>query len=246
MIWIVGGTSESVALGKIFEEKNIPHLITYATKDGLELATDKAINKDESVEDFIVHKDIDAIIDLTHPFAVKMTDKVKKAAEKSQISYLRYERERISYPADAILVDSYEEAYEKLKDMTGTFFFTTGSNKVADFEKVKGDKRFVYRILPTVDSITKARSAGVEIKDLVAMLGPFSEEINLAMLKTFQAVYLVTKYSGKAGGVEEKISAAESLGIVPIIITRDQVETKTWEDFLLEVEKFLENKKSRA
>lgn len=245
MIWIVGGTSESVALGRIFEEKKIPHLITYATKDGLELATDHAINKDQSVEDFIKTKDIDTIIDLTHPFALKMTEKVKRAAEKFGIDYLRYERERIAYPKDALLVGSYEEAYHLLKDLKGTFFFTTGSNKIPDFEKIKGQNRFIYRILPTEDSITKARDSGVEIKDIVAMLGPFSEELNLAMLRTFKPNYLVTKDSGKAGGVEEKISAAEKLGIKPIIITRDQVETQTWEDFLGQVQKLIEDKKSR-
>ncbi|MDO5028564.1 MAG: precorrin-6A reductase [Bacillota bacterium] len=246
MIWIVGGTSESAILGEIFQEKNIPHLITYATKDGLELAKGNAINKDEPVEDFIVHKNIDTIIDVTHPFAVQMTAKVKKAAEKFALTYLRYDREKLVYPESSIQVDSYEEAYKLIENLKGTFFFTTGSNKIPDFEKVKGSNRFIYRILPTVDSIAKARNAGVEIKDLVAMLGPFSEELNLAMLKSYQPDYLVTKDSGQAGGVEEKISAAEKLGIKTIIITRDQVQGQSWEDFLKEVQKTIEEQKSRA
>ena len=44
------------------------------------------------------------------------------------------------------------------------------------------------------------------------MQGPFSKELNQAMLEQYQCKYLVTKDSGKAGGFLEKIQAAEALG----------------------------------
>ena len=45
-----------------------------------------------------------------------------------------------------------------------------------------------------------------------AMQGPYSEELNLAMLKHINAAYFVTKESGGAGGFEEKKKAAQKAG----------------------------------
>ena len=41
------------------------------------------------------------------------------------------------------------------------------------------------------------------------MQGPFSKELNLAMLRAVDARYFVTKESGKSGGFLEKVQAAE-------------------------------------
>lgn len=235
MIWVVGGTIESHILGKILEGTD--HVITYATKDGLELSAGNAINKNESVEDFIVHNKIDYIVDVTHPFAINITKKVKEAAEKHSIPYLRYERVVSNYPEDAIVLENYEEAFDYLKGVRGTVFFTTGSNMAGEFEKVKGDNRFIYRILPTVDSVNKVRSLGVEIKDIIAMLGPFSEEMNYLMFKETKADFVVTKDSGKAGGIEEKFIATKKAGAKLIIITRKVEESLNWDDFIKEVKK---------
>ena len=61
---------------------------------------------------------------------------------------------------------------------------------------------------------------GFEGKNLIAMQGPFSKELNAAMLRQYDCRYLVTKDSGKAGGFEEKIQAATECGAIPVIIGR--------------------------
>lgn len=61
---------------------------------------------------------------------------------------------------------------------------------------------------------------GFEGKHLIGMQGPFSMELNAAMLRQFDCKYLVTKDTGKAGGFQEKIDAALSCGTVPVIIGR--------------------------
>lgn len=45
------------------------------------------------------------------------------------------------------------------------------------------------------------------------MQGPFAEDLNVAMMKAVHAKWMVTKESGKAGGFEEKVSAAEKAGV---------------------------------
>ena len=78
-------------------------------------------------------------------------------------------------------------------------------------------------------------AAGFEGKHLIGMQGPFSRELNEAMLRQFHCRYLVTKDSGKAGGFQEKIDAAFSCGAIPVIIGRplkeeglSLVECKKW------------------
>ncbi len=52
------------------------------------------------------------------------------------------------------------------------------------------------------------------------MQGPFSEELNIAMLRDLNARYLVTKDTGAAGGFGEKIRAAKACGVTPVVIRR--------------------------
>ncbi len=62
------------------------------------------------------------------------------------------------------------------------------------------------------------------MKDIVAVLGPFSIEYNKAMFKEYNVDYVVMKDSGKEGGTLNKIKACEELDIKPIIIGRDEEE----------------------
>ena len=53
-------------------------------------------------------------------------------------------------------------------------------------------------------------------------MGPFSEELNTALLKQYDISVLVTKDSGKAGGFAEKISACKKLGTLVYCIRRPE------------------------
>ena len=54
------------------------------------------------------------------------------------------------------------------------------------------------------------------------MQGPFSMEMNLALLHQTEAAYFVTKETGRAGGFEEKAEAAETAGAVLVVIGRPE------------------------
>jgi precorrin-6Y C5,15-methyltransferase (decarboxylating) len=70
------------------------------------------------------------------------------------------------------------------------------------------------------DSLKKALDLGFQGSNIICMQGPFNKEINTATLKIIDAKFLVTKDSGDAGGFEEKVSAALSLGCKVIAISR--------------------------
>ena len=56
--------------------------------------------------------------------------------------------------------------------------------------------------------------------DIVALQGPFSKELNMALFREFQADVMVTKNSGSVGGTDSKISAAMDLGMTVVVVQR--------------------------
>ena len=228
MIWIIGGTSEAREIVSRIKDLN-NFIVTVATNEGTEfLDIDKLLVGRLSYEemgDFIDENNIKLIVDLTHPFAKLVSANAKNIAREKGIEYARYVRPRLDdLDEDIIALNSYEEAYDYLKNIKGTVFFTTGSKNIKDFEKVKGENRFIYRVLPAMESISIAHNEGVVIKDIVAVLGPFSKEYNELMFKEYKVDYCVTKDSGKKGGLEEKISAAKAQGVKLILIGREKEE----------------------
>ena len=62
----------------------------------------------------------------------------------------------------------------------------------------------------------------MEGKQICAMQGPFSAEMNIAMLKQTDAAFLVTKDTGTTGGYPEKEQAAHQLGVRMVVISRPE------------------------
>ena len=225
MIWIIGGTSEGREIADRIKDLD-NYIITAATDESREFIQDGNIRVGRMSYDemwqFSLENNISLIVDLTHPFAKIVSDNAKKLADQLGIKYVRYSRERVKKRSSSIFLNSYEEAYEYLKDVKGTVFLTTGSKNIADFEKVRGDNRFIYRILPATESMDICKKNNILMKDIVAVLGPFSVKYNMAMFEEYGADYVIMKDSGDKGGTLEKIKACESLNIPAIIIGREE------------------------
>ena len=225
MIWIIGGTSEGREIADRIKDLD-NYIITAATDESREFIQDGNIRVGRMSYDemwqFSLENNISLIVDLTHPFAKIVSDNARKLADQLGIKYVRYSRERVKKRLSSIFLNSYEEAYEYLKDVKGTVFLTTGSKNIADFEKVRGDNRFIYRILPATESLDICKKNNILMKDIVAVLGPFSVKYNMAMFEEYGADYVIMKDSGDKGGTLEKIKACESLNIPAIIIGREE------------------------
>ena len=227
MIWIIGGTSESREL--IDEIKDLDNfIITAATESGKQFIDSSNLivgrmSYDEMLR-FIEINNISLIVNLAHPYAKLVTENAKNVAREKGIKYLRYIRKKTVGNFRGIYLNSYKEAYKYISKLKGTIFFTTGSKNIGDFEKIKGENRFIYRILPAIESIEECRKYNIELKNIVAALGPFSKEYNKAMFKEYNVDYVVMKDSGNRGGTLEKIQACEELNITPIIIGREMEE----------------------
>lgn len=227
MIWIIAGTSEGREM--IERIRDIDSFIaTIATSGGREFIHSNNVivgRMDYGEMKLFVRKNkISLIVDMTHPYAKIVSENAKKLANESNIRYIRYIRKTTQKNLNAIYLKSYKDAYEYLKEIKGTVFFTTGSKNIDNFEKIKGENRFIYRILPVLSSIKACSEIGISMKDMVAILGPFSLDLNKSMFNEYNADYVVMKDSGLRGGTAEKLKACEELNIIPIIIGRDLEE----------------------
>lgn len=120
-----------------------------------------------------------------------------------------------------IYVDSLQEAVAVLRALPGNIFLMTGSKELPVIaEEIGEPDRLFARVLPTQTSLDLCRQSGLPESHIIAMQGPFSAELNAAMLRQTGAGCVLTKESGTAGGFEEKILAAEECGI-PVVIIRN-------------------------
>lgn len=178
----------------------------------------------------------DAVYDATHPYAVIVSENIKAAASRSNTPYHRILRPAEEYETDAnvVSVSSMAEAVAYLSNTDGNILCTTGSKEIAALCDLPDYKNRVYaRILPNPEMVEKCFSLGFQGKHLICMQGPFSEELNTALIHQFQIAYLITKNSGKLGGVLVKIQSAAQTGITLVLIGRPvQEEGERLEDII--------------
>ena len=100
-----------------------------------------------------------------------------------------------------------------LESTRGNILLTTGSKELAAYSGIPDFTQRVYaRVLPMDASLEACRAAGLKAAHIIAMQGPFSEEMDLATLRFADAAWMVTKDGGEAGGFPAKASAARMAG----------------------------------
>ena len=225
---VFAGTTEGYELCRFLSEHGISVCACAATEYGGKSLTETPylhihtgrLNREE-MEDFFQKEEPKLVLDATHPYAAEVTENIKSACEKTGFLYQRVLREQGKQAGQAVYVESTEAAAEFLNTTEGNVLLTTGSKELKKFLGVKDYKeRFYARVLSLPSVMEECSAAGFEGKHLIGMQGPFSRELNEAMLRQFHCRYLVTKDTGKAGGFQEKIDAAFSCGAIPVIIGR--------------------------
>ena len=240
---VFAGTTEGYELCRFLSEHRISVYACAATEYGGKALTETPylhihtgrLSREE-MEAFFLKEEPNFVLDATHPYAAEVTDNIKRACEKTGFFYQRVLREQGRQAEKTVYVESTEAAAEFLNTTEGNVLLTTGSKELKKFLGVKDYKERLYaRVLSLPSVMEECSAAGFEGKHLIGMQGPFSRELNEAMLRQFHCRYLVTKDSGKAGGFQEKIDAAFSCGAIPVIIGRplkeeglSLVECKKW------------------
>jgi precorrin-6A/cobalt-precorrin-6A reductase len=101
---------------------------------------------------------------------------------------------------------------------------TTGSRNLAPYAEAarRTGVPLAVRVLDAPESLAACRTAGIPEERIIAGRGPFSVEANLAAIRRFGIGVIVTKESGRAGGLDAKLAAADQTGAHVIVIRRPE------------------------
>ncbi len=230
MILFLAGTSDARDLAVLLQQAGHRILATVVTESAAKSLKEKGIEHligrltAEEMADIVKQNNCDLIVDASHPFAEEASKQAMNASKIANVPYIRFERAKEEHVHPLITkVESYEAAAKLAKEKRGTIMLTTGSKTLATFTNellhVEGI-RLLARMLPNMENMEKCSTLGVAQKDIIAIQGPFSKELNTALYKQYGVSLMITKASGKVGSVDEKISAALELGIEIILIDR--------------------------
>lgn len=230
MIWVIGGTKDSRDFIERFSLKNLL-VVTTATEYGAKLLEEfkeiKTISKKldkEMMKKFVDDERIDIVVDISHPYAEEVSKNAIDISKSCDIFYIRYERERIKAEFDGVEFTDIESLVNYVEKLDKNILVTLGSNNVEKFKNLKNLKNIYFRVLPKWEMIKKVEDCGVLPKNIIAMQGPFSKEINKAIMREFEIGYMVTKNSGEVGGEIEKIESARECGVKIIGLGRPNLE----------------------
>ena len=228
MILLLGGTLDgrlaAVALAEKGRDVIYSSVSGYnAPKETEHLTCRAGALEENALEALIREQGISMLVDATHPYAKAASTGAMTAAKNTGVRYVRLERpgiEGLGVPTDAVIhFESYEGVVDYLKYHPGNILTTTGSRELVRYEALDKARIFV-RVLPTSKVIAECEALGYKPSRIIAMQGPFSREMNVAMMHDFDIKYLTTKDSGDIGGVAEKISAAAECGVKVLCVDR--------------------------
>ena len=230
-ILLFGGTAEGHSLARRLAQTGLAVTCSVATAYGeavLEPTPGLTVrvgrmDADQMAAEMV--KGYTCVVDATHPYADRVSENIRRAAETAGLPYYRLLRPREA-AEDVRWADSPADAARMLADLPGNVILTTGSKDLKTFTQVPDyQSRLYVRVLPSLESLSAALDLGYPAAHILCMQGPFPEKLNAALLEAVDAKILVTKDTGKAGGFPEKAAAAQSAGAKLLVIRRPTQET---------------------
>ncbi len=227
-IVVFAGTVEGRQIAEFLDRHGIEARVCVATEYGESLLpvggrlTVSHERLDESQMETLFADGCELVVDATHPYAASVTENIRQACAKTGTEYIRLIRESVSWDeSEVIAVDSVAEAAEILCNTEGNILATTGSKELKAYTVIPDYAQRVFaRVLSLPDVVRSCGDLGFRGRHLICMQGPFSREMNAAMMRQYDIRYLVTKESGKNGGFPEKLAAAREAGAKLVVVGR--------------------------
>ncbi len=243
-VLIFGGTTEGRILSDQLRKAKVPHVVSVATEYGLQILKDSGEDSiiqgrkgAVQIAELIKGEGYTLVVDATHPFATLASCEIRKACEVTGTDYMRLCRDTGSDldPDDSIVyVNDLDEAISELNKTDGNILLLTGSRDLQKITSGLNDISRVYvRVLPDTESLKKCELAGLKGRQIIAMQGPFSTQMNEALFRETGAKIILTKESGKAGGFDEKLEAAGNCGIKAVVLKSPEIQVSNGKSYTL-------------
>ncbi|WP_312092861.1 precorrin-6A reductase [Aminipila sp.] len=246
-ILVFAGTSEGrILIKELLAMKEVFVCACVATEYGKEILEHQPSEKleikagrlSQGEMQQLMGRGFDLVVDATHPYATVVTENIKESCDKTNTKYIRLLREKTEFGTDCIFVESTEAAVEYLNPTEGNILLTTGSKELEKYTKLHNYQDRIYtRVLPMEEVVRNCNELGFTGKHLICMQGPFSCDMNRAMLNQLECRYMVTKDTGKAGGAYEKYQAAKEAEAILVVVGRtEQNEGMSLKQVIKEIE----------
>lgn len=228
MILLLGGTSETREIATALAENGHQVLVSTATDLSLDVGHLPKIrrrcgrlHKDEMAE-LIATEEVDSIVIATHPYAAQVRAMASELAVELSLPCYSYVRPSAGEFDGCTFAKDHDEAAGLASKLKRNVLLTTGSNNLSAYarEAERTGLTFYIRILPADASVRACHEAGFKEMSIIAERGPFSIEQNRECIRKHNIGVLVTKDSGIAGGVPEKLKAANLEGCQVIVVRR--------------------------
>lgn len=230
MILVLAGTIDGRQIADALTKNNYKCIVSVFGENAVSLIEGQNVvsggmNYNEMLN-FFDENGITTVVDATHPFAIEVSKNAILACKDANVNYIRFERDSISYDySNVTLFSSHQEVIDELNKTNVNVFLTIGTKSLDLYTKGINDiKRLAARVLSDTKSVEKCVDLGLTPKQIIAVCGAFSTQFNHQMFLEYGANVVVTKESGTAGGVLEKIEAAKMLNIPIYIVKRPKVE----------------------
>lgn len=256
MILLMAGTSEGRELASYLYQKDYPLLVTTVSEYAASLLEEgiECIHRPLGIgelRELIKQRAVRFLIDATHPFAVDASQNAKQAAAMTGVIYLRWDRD--SLEEDQRTIGDFELEDRKVIYVKNTavalkqfqpferILLTIGSKELSAYANLIQDstKKIYARVLPLPKSLQTCWDLGLSPGQIIACQGPFSLEWNIAMIHQYQIQVMVTKESGRRGGLDTKIQAADHCSIPVVVIQRPKMDGYRWVNNLSDLEQVL-------
>jgi len=225
-VYLIGGTTEANHAALRLAEEGFSVTVSVATPLGAAPAAAASGREAESgpkqaaeIAARAIELKAAAIIDCSHPFAHIVTAEASSAAQVAGLPYFRFCRSPVEVSGDFVAqAGSWQEAVRHLQELPGKALLTVGTRHLEPFVTV--GLSFTARILPVAESLTACQRLGIGPERIIAAHPPFSTDFNRACIRHARADVLVTKESGKEGGLPQKVEAAALEGIRLLVVAR--------------------------
>ncbi|MDB9527781.1 cobalt-precorrin-6A reductase [Oscillatoria sp. CS-180] len=243
-LWLIGGTQESRWLVEKLQEmgSNVsPFILVSITTEAARHLYPQLPDQNlwigqlqpDDADSFIQVHGIEAILDVSHPFATEISQLAIALARQYQLPYLRYERaalptsgqdwcDRQGRPGNVSLAQRTDLIAGNYLENERTLL-TLGYRMLSEFRAWQERGVLFTRILPSPQALSAALDAGFSPDRIIALRPPVSPALEKALWQQWQITQVVTKASGQPGGEAQKQVIASALGIRLIRLARPAI-----------------------
>lgn len=241
-IMIFSGTTEGRALSCRLAERGADVTVCVATDYGAEEqgaheGVTVLTGRKTAGEMTVLLRGFALCVDATHPYSVEASSNIRAACAAAGVPYRRLLRGE-SEAVGAVTVADATQAAAYLAKTEGNVLLAIGTKELSAFAALSPG-RLYPRVLPSREGIAACEAAGIPHRNIIAMQGPFSRELNAALIQQYRVAYVVTKDGGAAGGFPEKAEAARETGAELIVLRRPEESGAGFEEILKECEAYL-------